>query len=122
MSAVTRKIFLGLAPEEECSAIHQVPGGSEVREKGRRLEGEREDKGRGERMTRSTEGEEALSRNGVLGLELFAKKTGSMLPFSWVGIKQVMGGQREKRGGESDSLNVTFREIKRRLKSVSHNL
>lgn len=61
MLVAMRAISAGLALDEDSSAIHQVPGGFEVRKERRGPECKREIKGRGEEMTRSTGGGQPLS-------------------------------------------------------------
>lgn len=54
-------------------------------------------------MKRSTRGEEALSRGGVLGLGLVRKERGLILSFCLVQIEEVVGGCEKQRAGKSDS-------------------
>lgn len=122
MSLVVNETSSGLAFDEEGFATHQVPGSSERPEKRPRLEGKTEGNERAQKMTRSTEGEEALSRDGELGLVLFWKETGSMLSFSSIGIEKVLDGWGVKRAEESDSLKVTSLDTTMRGASVSHSL
>lgn len=65
MSVTMTAISVALAKNEEGFAIHQAKGVFGMREKRRRLEGERETVGHGENLKRASEREEAFSKNGV---------------------------------------------------------
>lgn len=102
-----RETSAGLAIEDEGFAITEVPFRFEKPEERLRWEGKEESKGRGEKMPRSTERVEGLSREEILGLRLSSRKTRSMWSFGSVGIEKIVTGWREKIAEESGSLKVT---------------